>query len=226
MTKTTDSYLDLIGAYHRSKPKFRETVRSIVEPVVAQQEFLAHLPIDFDLDVAIGVQLDQVGEWVGRTRFVRVPIANVFFTLDDPLLGFDQGVWFRPQYDTASGLTRLDDETFRTLLRAKIAANQWDGTLPGAKAALEILFPDSTTEIIVTDNQDMTMTFGVSGIIPSALFIALLSEGYLPLKPEGVQADYVITTVDGPLFGFDVDNEFISGFDTGAWGASPSYFTS
>jgi len=225
MSKTTDSYLDLIGAYHRGRPKFREMIKKIVEPVVGQQDFLEHLPLDFDLDVAIGVQLDQVGEWVGRTRFVKIPIAGVFFSFDTELRGFDEGVWKGP-YNPGDTITRLDDETYRTLLRAKIASNHWDGTLPAAKEALEILFPGGATQIIIIDNQDMSMTFGVSGAIPSALFIALLSEGYVPLKPEGVRANYVITTVAGPLFGFDVDNEYIAGFDTGAWGAHPDYFTS
>lgn len=221
-----DTYLALITSYHRGKPKFAAMIKALVEPIVAAQGFIAHLPTDFDLDHAIGVQLDVVGEWVGRTRFVRVPIANAWFSFDHDMRGFDQGVWYQPQYDTPAGITRLDDETYRTLLRAKIAANNWDGTLPSAKAALEILFPNGETSIIVIDNQDMTITFGVSGVIPSALFIALLSDGYLPLKPEGVRADYRITTVSGPLFGFDVENEFIAGFDAGAWGAPPSYFTS
>lgn len=220
----SDAYLGLITAFHRGKPKFAAMVKALVEPVVAQQSFIAHLPIDFDLDQAIGVQLDQVGEWVGRTRFVQTPIAGAWFSFDDEPRGFDRGVWQQP-FDTPAGITRLDDETFRTLLRAKIAANNWGGTLPAAKAALEIIFPNGETSIVITDNQDMTITFGVAGMIPSALFIALLSDGYLPLKPEGVRADYLITTVDGPLFGFDVENEFISGFDTGAWGAPPSYFT-
>lgn len=221
---TTDDYLALVTAQHRDKPKFAAMIRALVEPVVAQQAFIKHLPVDFDLDQAIGVQLDVVGEWVGRSRFVKTPIAGAWFTFDDDLRGFDRGVWQGP-YDTASGITRLDDDTFRTLLRAKIAANNWDGTLPAAKAALEIVFPDGETHLVITDNQDMTVTFGVAGVIPSALFIALLSDGYLPLKPEGVRADYLITTVDGPLFGFDVENDLIAGFDTGAWGAPPSYFT-
>lgn len=221
-----DSYLALIASYHAGKPKFEAMIKALVEPFVAQQAFMQHLPLDFDLDQAIGVQLDQVGEWVGRTRFVKVPIAGAWFSFDIEQRGFDQGVWYQPQYDTPAGITRLDDDTYRTLLRAKIAANNWDGTLPSAKAALEILFPNGETSIIVIDNQDMTLTFGVSGVIPSALFIALLADGYLRLKPEGVRADYRITTVSGPLFGFDVENEFIAGFDTGAWGAPPSYFTS
>ncbi len=221
---TISEYLDLIGAYHRGRPKFVAMIQAEVAPVVAQQEFLARLPLDFDLDVAIGAQLDVVGEWVGRSRFVTTPIPGVYFSFDDPLLGFDLGVWKGP-YDTGDALTRLDDETYRILLRAKIAANSWDGTLPGAKAALSILFPDGDTDVFIIDNQDMTMTFGVSGVVPSILFIALLADGYIPLKPEGVRADYLIVTEPGPLFGFDVENEFIAGFDTGAWGASPDYFT-
>lgn len=219
-----DSYLGLITGMHAGKPKFEAMIKALVEPIVAQQAFLEHLPIDFDIDTAIGVQLDKVGEWVGRTRFVSVPIAGAWFSFDIDRRGFDQGVWYQPQYDTPAGITRLDDDTYRTLLRAKIAANNWDGTLPSAKRALEILFPSGDTRIIVIDNQDMTITFGVAGVIPSALFIALLSQGYLPLKPEGVRADYLITTVPGPLFGFDVQNSLIAGFDTGAWGAPPSYF--
>lgn len=253
----SETYLDLITPYHRGRPKFTAMVRGVVEPPVAQQNLLTHLPLDFDLDLAIGAQLDVVGEWVGRTRFIQTPITGAWFSFDDPLRGFEQGVWFQP-FDTTNGITRLDDETYRTLLRAKIAANNWDGTLPAAKAALEIVFPEGETKLIITDNQDMTITFGVSGVIPSVLFIALLSDGYLPLKPEGVRADYLITTVSAPptnwlleggfwsddglwqderdwsdfgltqagqLFGFDVQNEYISGFDTGAWGAPPSYFT-
>ncbi|MBH2876126.1 hypothetical protein I5L47_26800, partial [Serratia marcescens] len=43
--------------------------------------------------------------------------------------------------------------------------------------------------------------------------------GYLDIKPSTVRIkNYTITTESGPLFGFDIDNEFISGFDKGAWG--------
>ncbi|WP_038367825.1 DUF2612 domain-containing protein [Bosea sp. UNC402CLCol] len=221
-----DAYLALITSLHAGKPKFEAMIKALVEPIVAQQAVMEHLPLDFDLDQAIGVQLDEVGEWVGRTRFVKVPIANAWFTWGDATRGWGRGVWYDSRYDTPAGITRLDDDTYRTLLRAKIAANNWDGTLPSAKAALEILFPSGDTKIVVIDNQDMSITFGVAGIIPSALFIALLSQGYLPLKPEGVKANYRITTVDGPLFGWGVNNEFISGWGTGAWGAPPDYFTS
>jgi hypothetical protein len=221
---TPQDYQDLVTSFHSSRPKFMAIVGGVTAPPAEAQNFLRTLPSQFDLDTAIGVQLDQVGEWIGRTRYVKQPIAGVYFTLDDPLRGFDLGVWKGPN-DNDAGLTRLDDETYRLLLRAKIASNNWDGTLEGAKNALSIIFPDGETRIFILDNQDMSMVFGVSGTIPSILFLALLSLGYVPLKPEGVQAVYAITSVDGaPLFGFDVDNEFIGGFDSGSWAVTPEYY--
>lgn len=55
---------------------------------------------------------------------------------------------------------------------------------------------------------------------PSAVFLALLAGGYIPLKPEGVRVNYtIVTSVEGaPIFGFDVQNDLIAGFDVGAWG--------
>ena len=59
-----------------------------------------------------------------------------------------------------------------------------------------------------------------AGAPPSALFLALLTGGYIPLKPEGVRISYyVIPSQEGPLFGFDVQNHYISGFDSGLWGS-------
>ncbi|MGC7970039.1 DUF2612 domain-containing protein, partial [Salmonella enterica] len=72
------------------------------------------LPFDFDLDQAIGVQLDAVGEWVGISRNITVPLAGVYFSFDIAGLGFDQGVWKGP-FDPDTGLTTLDDDTYRLL---------------------------------------------------------------------------------------------------------------
>lgn len=219
-----EHYLGRIVPEHRDQPKFEATVRALIEPIVALQNFVAHLPEDFDLDVSIGAQEDVVGEWIGRSRYIPVPIPDLYFSLDDPIRGLDKGIWKGP-YDSASGITRMDDETYRIILRAKIAANNWDGTLAGAQAALDSVFASSTgTNLFITDNLDMSMTFGVSGTIPSILVLLLLSAGYIPLKPEGVKAYYFVTSVNNtPLFGLDVQNEFISGLDSGSWGVSPDY---
>lgn len=68
----------------------------------------------------------------------------------------------------------------------------------------------------------MSMTIGIAGKVPSAVFLALLAGRYIPLKPEGVRVAYtIVTSVDGaPLFGFEMDNDRVAGLDTGVWGTA------
>lgn len=232
MSQVSD-YTGLITSEHSSKPKFSAMVAAVAQCFVDQINVMQSIPAAFDLDAAVGVQLDAVGLWAGIKRQIKAPL-NVYFSLDTANLGFDQGSWQGP-FDPSAGLVSLDDGTFRTLIRAKIAANSWDGTIPGAAAAYANLFTtpaafvldsgvlDSgvltpVSFIFIQDNQDMTMTVGVSGAIPSAVLRALFSGGYLPLRPEGVLANYVVPSANNtPLFGFDVSNQYIDGFDAGSW---------
>jgi len=436
---STDDYVNLVTNQHRDKPNFIASLRALTQGFVDNLIALLAMPPAFDLDTAVGDQLDAIGLWVGITRRVSVPISGVYFTLDDPALGFDAGVWFGAG-DPSEGLVDLDDFTFRLLIRAKIGANRWDGTKPSlltiinsvfasdqeavfrstpgtyfdaaglmgtalanvarwnydpfnlatppvllleaaarnyllksrkpnaspwvnsgwtitpnatlgidgvqvaaqftvatapAELYQDIVLPANTqfvfsfwykviaftpsnwltvqleqisplgivtvvpvsglgfpgpwqrrgftmttgaagpvtmrlkvrgltvgrsiyldgfqaevgsaitsfietdavpvdraadallpfgtggTLIFVEDNQDMSMTVGLAGIKPNPLQLALLTDGLLVPKPEGVKVNYAITTNDGgPIFGFDVQNNYVAGFDTGAW-ASP-----
>jgi hypothetical protein len=215
---TPDDYVNLVTGLHRDKPKFTAMLRGLAAPFTALQDFIGALPQAFDLDTAIGAQLDALGLWVGRSRYVEAPLPNVWFSFDTPNLGWEQGSWLGP-FDPVQGLVALDDDTYRLLLRAKIAANDWDSTISQAASALQIILPNSL--VFIQDTQDMQMLVGVAGNLPSAVMLSLLSGGYIPLKPEGVQAIYYVTSVDGsPLFGFDVENQYVSGFDVGAWGTT------
>lgn len=192
-------------------------LKAVLGPVVDALNASQTLPADFDLDQAIGAQLDVVGLWVGIGRRVNTPLSGVYFSLDTSGVGFDQGVWKGP-FDPDSGVVELDDDAYRILIRAKIGANRWDGTLSGSKGILDLVF-SSDTYVFLQDNQDMSMTIGVAGEPPSAIALALLTGGYIPIKPEGVRVDYyIVTTADAPLFGFDISNQYVSGFDQGSWG--------
>jgi hypothetical protein len=215
MALATD-YTGLLTSEHVSKPKFSAMVAAVAQCFADQINVMQSIPAAFDLDQAIGVQLDAVGLWAGITRQVATPLS-VYFSLDITGLGFDQGNWQGP-FDPTTGLVSLDDGTFRTLIRAKIAANSWNGTIPGAASAYANLFAGTGSQIFIQDNQNMTMTVGVSGAIPSALLRALFSGNYLHLRPEGVLANYVVPSVNNTsLFGFDVSNQYIAGLDSGSW---------
>lgn len=210
-------YTALITSEHSDMPRFMATVSALVQPLVDQMNVLQGMPSRFDLDVAVGDQLDTIGVWVGVSRKIRTPLTGVYFSFDIAGLGFDQGTWKGP-FDPDTGLTVLDDDTYRLVIRAKIGANHWDGTLEQSAAILNSVF-DADTHVFIEDHQDMSMTIGIAGKVPPATFLALLSGGYIPLKPEGVRVNYtVVTTVDGsPLFGFDMSNQLVAGFDVGAW---------
>lgn len=223
---SAEDYLGRITSYHRGKPSFTATVKVSADAAVALIDQARALPAAFDLDGAVGKQLDADGEWIGRSRFIATPIDNAWFSLDIAGLGLDQGVWKGP-YDSETGLTRLDDESYRTLLRAKIAANNWDGTVEDAAAALAIVFGGTGSILYIEDRQDMSMIMGIAGNLPNALILAIFGGGYIPLKPGGVRVNYLVTSVDGdPIFGLDgvaSDGRPLAGLDEGAWAVSPEY---
>jgi hypothetical protein len=212
-----DEYVDLIPAANRSAPNFVSVVRGVTDPSLDLRSVLCDFGRWFDVSLAVGPQLDVVGEWVGVTRYVSDDIAP-FFTFGDPLLGFGQGVW-KTTVNPPSGLFALDDTSYRSLIRSKIAANSWDGTMGSLPSILQILVePDTGAKLLVIDNQDMTMTIALSGDYPGSLIIALLRQGIFPVKPAGVAVNSRITTVFGsPVFGFGVNNDYIGGFGAGAW---------
>lgn len=217
MTTLAD-YLALIPPHNSAKPNFIASVSAALAPLADASAALAGLQAGFDLDTAVGAQLDVVGEWVGLSRVLTTPVTGVYFEFDgDGALGFDRGVWLGPG-NSATGLTQVDDETYRLFLRLKIAANNWDGTLGGAQAIMAAL-STTNTYVFLQDNFDMTMTVGLSGVIPSALFVAILKQANTWLRPAGVKlAGVNVTTVSGgTVFGFDTDNVLIKGFDAGNW---------
>jgi len=210
-------YTGKITSEHADKPKYMAMVELVSQCFLDTNRVASGLPDDFDLDLANDVQLDDVGLWVGISRSVPTPLTNVYFALDAAGLGFDQGTWKGP-FDPDNGVTILDNEAYRLLIRAKIGANHWDGTLETSKTVLDLVF-NGDTHAFIEDNQDMTITIGIAGKPPSAVELALLTGGYIQVKPQSVLVRYVISpTVDGPLFGFDATNQYIAGFDQGSWG--------
>ncbi len=48
--------------------------------------------------------------------------------------------------------------------------------------------------------------------------MAVIRQGYLTIKAAGVQVrEIVYPSVSHQFFGFDIENDYITGFDTGAW---------
>ncbi|MFU9135778.1 DUF2612 domain-containing protein [Erwinia tasmaniensis] len=217
-------YTDLITNYHRDKPLFTGHIDLSTQPFIDTLGTTQRLITAFDIDDAIGSQLDILGEWIGRTRIVAKPIAGIYFSWDTEVVGYDQGVWQGP-YDPDAGFTRLSDDVYRSILKAKIAINSWDGTNDSLPSILDAALVGTGLSMQIVDNQDMTVSIGVfpdTTISEVSLeLLAAIRQGYLTVKAAGVYAGEILTPSAGnQFFGFDLDNHYIAGFDEGAWGVN------
>ncbi|BDH45770.1 hypothetical protein TUM12370_18140 [Salmonella enterica subsp. enterica serovar Choleraesuis] len=183
-------YTELITSYN-AKPLFEQHVDLSTRPVSDIAKTIDGLINSFDLEKAVGVQLDAVGQWIGRTREITAPIEGYFFSFDIPDLGFDYGVW-KDRYDPISGIMRVSDDDYRTMLRAKIGANNWQGTSDELPALFKSIYPKGDIKITYSDNQDMTMTVFVTGSAISPVTREIIRQGYLAIKPAGVTVNYQI----------------------------------
>ena len=221
--RTVEDFVARITQFHRRRPKFRATVAASVAPMVDVAALLEAIPPAYDLDTAIGAQLDRVGEWVGYSRDVVYPLPHAWFSFGDPSRGFGKGRWKTPE-DPKTGVIRLDDDIYRQLLRAKVLLNHWDGRAASAGVIFETFLDDPDTFSFLVDKHNGTQRLGIAGEIPSTQRLQMLAQDYLSARPAGIASKTLVTSVNrAPLFGFGVQNHKISGFGTGAWAVTPEF---
>lgn len=158
-----DKYLNNITNQHRDKPKFIAWLSSSLTIIDHAYLVTKNMDNDFDLDNAIGKQLDVLGQTIGRQRTLTF----------QPLNGFDP---------------IMDDETYRLVLKAKVAMNNWDGKIESAYEIWDNTFKDIGMQL--QDNQDMSLTAYVTGYV-NQIRQDLIQHGYIVPKPEGVRINYV-----------------------------------
>ena len=215
---TVQDYLDLIPSANANQPNFTAMISQLTGLLVYIQGLFSSMVPLFDLSTPpVGNQLDIIGQWVGVTRNVNIPIEGVYFSWDgdDAGVGWDYGTW--QPYNAPSTITTLPDDAYLTLIRAKIAANNWDGTIDGAYEIWDAVFPTFT--ILIQDHQNMTYALAIIGGIVDSLTLALITGGYIPLRPEGVLiTEYFVSTDSNPAFAWDVESPpSLAGWDEGSW---------
>lgn len=177
----------LTSQYQQASPKLRALLYLLLRKFDDVSQCLVSMDTAFDLDFAVGMQLDMLGQTIGMRRTVSFQPSDG----SDPT---------------------LDDTTYRLLLKASIGGNQWDGTIDSLYIIWNQLFPAG--QITIIDNQDMTANIFMVGTFTSIIKDLILN-GYIVPRPEGVLYNYEFVTL--PAFGFGFSPGFISGFDTGHW---------
>lgn len=217
MSNTTQTYLDLVTSEYSQQPNFIAMLSFFAEvPLQVQNLMTAVMTTLFDLNTPpVGNQLDIIGQWAGISRNVSIPSFGIYFSWDGATsVGWDYGSW-QPTNQPAT-VTSLPDDAYLTLIRAKIAANQWDGTTEGAYKIWSQVFPQF--DILIQDLNNMSYNLAVIGGTVDSLTLALLTGGYIPLRPEGVEInEYLVSTDANPAFAWDVENQYLAGWDQGSW---------
>lgn len=193
MSANVNSYLGLVTSEHK-KPNYLAMLSAFCQAQVDQQNVMNSFSALFDVDLAVGDQLDKIGNWVGVSR-----------NLNQSLLG----------------VTVLPDASYRLLIKLFIAQNVWDGTIPGIYSIWNTILQPTVGPILIQDNQDMTMLVVLLTPPASLLSLAIVTQGYFLMRPAGVRItgyfEPSLPYPGTPLFGFDVENTTIAGFDIGAW---------
>jgi Protein of unknown function (DUF2612) len=174
-----DYYANLLIFQYVEKPKAYATIQAIVTPVLMPQASLSDptLPLavqnGFNLDTAVGVQLDVLGKYQNVTR---------------------------TGLDTNGSPITLDDDDFRTLIQFASFVNNSGSSLYQIQTLLDAFLPDL---IYVFDFQDMRLGYFVDSGLGSLNLLALvISENLLPV-PCGVQlATTVYASNIKNFFGF------------------------
>lgn len=193
-------YLNLVTSQHQGKPKFMAWLSNplciLDDAVTLVNSFYSY----FDIDLAIGVQLDVLGEILGVSRTVTFQPAG-YYSL---------GVIGVPYSTHPSPV--LADDTYRLVLRAKILQNQWDGTISQIYSLWNTIFPGSL--LVIQDNQDMTLNALVIGL-STQLQKDLITNGYIVPRPEGVLMTFSYS--NDPYFAYDMDTPDFKGYSEGYW---------
>lgn len=156
-------YENMVPSWNAEKPRYMAYLRLILGMVDDMRSCLDSFLESFDLDLAVGAQLDILGSLVGVSRIL--PFA--------PL----------------SASRELGDDDYRLLIRARIAQNTWDGTNESAARLFYNVFP--SFGIVMEDGQDSSINVIIRGSFTD-LQIEMINAGLLIPHPAGVSMTYEI----------------------------------
>lgn len=180
-------YIGLIPYPNNNKPNFIAWLTGYVQLLLNNITMLESIIDAFNLELAVGDQLDVAGQ----------------------ILNLSRKVSFQP---SGGASPVLDDDTYRIVLKAKVFQNQWKGTIPEIYDYWIKTFPEYP--ILIQDNQDMTMTVLVLGTGPGILQ-DLVVNGYFVPKPSGVRVNYGFSL--NPIFSYGLDTTYLKGYNQGYW---------
>ena len=191
ITNIVEYYKNLLIIQYNNKQKAQSTIELLTNEFWASG-IAQDVRDAYNIDTAIGEQLDILGKYIGVDRFyTSTQLNDDYFGFADAtntggvsanIVGFDNATspdksgLFLSSDAVIGNEFELNDETYRTLLKLKIIQNYSNHSMQSISESLFTFFGDS---IIVVDNYDMTITYFI-GDASSALVEAAIAKGVLP----------------------------------------------
>lgn len=182
-------YLNLVTSEHATKPKYMAWMKVLLTPFIDSINLNETIKNSFNLNTAVGVQLDTIGKWLVLPRQVD----------------------FQPT-DGSSSI--LNDYYYRMILKAKVVKNQWKGTISSFYQFWNVLFAGQPLQIYLVDNQNMEPVAIIWSSQVTEMVQDLLSNNYIIPKPAGLGLTVRRIDVD-KVFGFYGSG--YNGFDNGVF---------
>jgi hypothetical protein len=171
VNEIVEYYVNLLIIQYANKAKARATIDALVRPVVMDKVTL-DVQEGFNLDTAVGSQLDMIAKYVGVTRSAS----------------------------TLSGYTTLSDEDFRTLIKFGVVQNNGESSLYEIQTKLNIFFAGFYS-VYDYKNMQMSYAIDTQ-VGSSQLAEMLVTQGLLPRPAGvSVSALIYIPNLSG-IFGF------------------------
>lgn len=199
-----DYYANLLIIQYHDKPKAQATIKLMVDELLASGIALDVLN-GYNLDTAVGAQLDILGKYIGTDRFFQGNDLTDMFSLvtyaesthnpnTDPIFDGRWGFVTYANYDSVNenGVLnyfsvlvqdfQLNDDDYRTLLKFKIIKNYSSAS---HKEIDDELFKFFGTQVVATQTDTMQMTYTVPYQLTQIMLAAIAKE-VLP-RPMGVE---------------------------------------
>lgn len=187
-------YVNLLIIQYRTLPKASAHIAALIKQLMIY-DLMIQVRDGYNLDDAVGVQLDILGKYLGNDRI----ITGTVFTRDyfglviygatapfdhEPFIEYGDTIpdvqWRRYEEDNQSLFT-LNDEEYRFFLKLKLIQNYSNASNQEIDLFLDEFFGDN---VIFTDREDMTISY-IFGENVERLVTIAVSEGLLP-KPAAV----------------------------------------
>lgn len=216
-----DETVNLLIKQYWEKPKAKAEIALQASTWEKTRSFLDALDPAFDLDNAVGAQLDVLGRIVGIGRSVPGVVPKIYFgfSINPNNEGFASkfdpqriGGPFFSKFSSAFTDLQLGDSDYRFFIRVKASLNRASGYLSSDKYIdiQDVVLAAFDGRAYVVDNLDMTLTLYVSPVVSLDRLRLIRALNLLP-KPQGVRYKLIIQAEPGSTFGFS-NNPSSKGF--------------